>query len=682
MLEAVANDLDQRRRNDGEPPLIPDHKLNRRIGGGAYGEVWLARNAVGTMRAVKIIRRDRHETAESFEREFKGLQKFEPVSRTHDGLVDILSLGHLPDGAGFYYVMELADDAVAADVRRLISNSEIDQSLLTSAATYVPRTLRAELKARGALSADKVIALALKLTAALAHLHAQGLVHRDVKPSNILFIGDEPKLADAGLVAAMDDAQSLVGTAGYIAPEGPGTPQADLYALGKVLYEAAFGKDRQEFPALPANVASRHDHARLLELNAILLKACATDRRERYLTAEHLRADLELLQQGYSVRRKRTLDQSWLRLKKTALAFAASAPIAALTAILVWQFTSSDVSNDGPPSKNEDANALCAKALQIIRSDDYDRFLQAYTNLNKAIELDPNFARPYVGLLEIRLREAIPSLGPMRPDEYRIIATRLKALAPNLAATHCVQALVSYNAFNYPQARQSLLKAVKAGPDYELAHTVYGGILLHWGWPKEAREQLLISRRLAPSKVHVFYFLGYACYQERDYTNAIAWHRKALQLEPRNGAPYSGIAEAYEAMGDYTNALVNYETSERLRGGDADKIRQRYADLRRALDEGGVRGYWLECERREQKYPNQHFCWKAIIQMHLGNTNAALDLLDKSYDARESFGSAAGGVNALFFRRCWDGVQDHPRFKALLEKTTFSKVIPPRGDPK
>jgi len=130
---------------------------------------------------------------------------------------------------------------------------------------YVPRTLRAELKSRGALPADEVIALGLKLSSALAHLHAYGLVHRDVKPSNILFIGGEPKLADAGLVAAVDDARSLVGTAGYITPEGPGTPQADLYALGKVIYEAAFGKDRQEFPALPADVASRSDHARLLE---------------------------------------------------------------------------------------------------------------------------------------------------------------------------------------------------------------------------------------------------------------------------------------------------------------------------------------------------------------------------------------------------------------------------------
>jgi hypothetical protein len=80
---------------------IPDHEHIRKIGSGSYGEVWLARNVIGTLRAVKIVRRDQHESAESFEREFKDLQKFEPVSRTHEGLVDILTLGLLPDKADF-----------------------------------------------------------------------------------------------------------------------------------------------------------------------------------------------------------------------------------------------------------------------------------------------------------------------------------------------------------------------------------------------------------------------------------------------------------------------------------------------------------------------------------------------------------------------------------------------------
>lgn len=162
-------------------PPVPDHELLCPIASGAYGQVWLACNAVGTLRAVKIVRRDQHASVESFEREFKGLQKFEPVSRTHEGLVDILTLGLLPDGAGFYYVMELADDAnvgraSSLTVQRASVLAEPDAKLEASppvgkmpALRYAPRTLGADLKSRGALPADEVIALGLKLTSALAH---------------------------------------------------------------------------------------------------------------------------------------------------------------------------------------------------------------------------------------------------------------------------------------------------------------------------------------------------------------------------------------------------------------------------------------------------------------------------------------------------------------------------------
>jgi hypothetical protein len=92
-------------------PRIPDHELLRRIGKGAYGEVWLARNALGTYRAVKIVRRDKFPDERPYEREFRGIQKFEPISRLHESQVDILQVGRNDAEGYFYYVMELADDS-------------------------------------------------------------------------------------------------------------------------------------------------------------------------------------------------------------------------------------------------------------------------------------------------------------------------------------------------------------------------------------------------------------------------------------------------------------------------------------------------------------------------------------------------------------------------------------------
>jgi serine/threonine protein kinase len=250
-----------------QPPAVPDHELLRCIGRGSYGEVWLARNVLGELRAVKIIHRDRFEHDRPYEREFEGIRKFEPISRLHDSQVDILHVGRNDEAGYFYYVMELADDANVGRASSLSRSFERleqaekpsgnDGTLLPSETgkmpilLYSPRTLSSELHRRGPLPPDECVRLGLALGTALRHLHEHGLVHRDVKPSNIIFVGGVPKLADIGLVASMDATLTFVGTSGFLPPEGPGTPQADLYSLGKVLYEASTGRDRTEFPKLP-----------------------------------------------------------------------------------------------------------------------------------------------------------------------------------------------------------------------------------------------------------------------------------------------------------------------------------------------------------------------------------------------------------------------------------------------
>src|SRR5467141_3831728 len=73
----VTHDTPSRQSASTSPPSIPEHELLRRIGGGSYGEVWLARNVLGDYRAVKVIYRDKFEHNRPYEREFEGIQKFE-----------------------------------------------------------------------------------------------------------------------------------------------------------------------------------------------------------------------------------------------------------------------------------------------------------------------------------------------------------------------------------------------------------------------------------------------------------------------------------------------------------------------------------------------------------------------------------------------------------------------------
>jgi WD40 repeat protein len=285
-------------------PLIPDHQLLKCIGRGSYGEVWLARNMMGEFRAVKIVYRKSFKEQRPFDRELSGIRKFEPISRSHEGFIDVLHVGINEEGGYFFYVMEAGDDQLTGSAIR--------------PENYTPKTLGKCVSLQGSLSIQECIKLGLALSLALSELHKHGLVHRDVKPSNIIFVNGIPKLADIGLVAEATEARSYVGTEGFIPPEGPGSPQSDIYSLGKTLYEVSTGKDRHDFPELPSSLDDLPDLDGFLELNEVILHACKNDLKLRYQSAWDMHADLVALAAGKSVKRLRVLERRLSNLKRFA----------------------------------------------------------------------------------------------------------------------------------------------------------------------------------------------------------------------------------------------------------------------------------------------------------------------------------------------------------------------------
>jgi len=253
--------------------------------------------------------------------------------------------------------MELGDDLVARPALGI--------------ETYEAKTLQRLLEGGRRLPVDDVLELGLRLSDAVYHLHEAGLLHRDVKPSNILFVAGRPKLADIGLVTEAGDAKSLVGTPGYIPPEGPGSRQADLYALGKVLYECLTGLDRTRFPELPTSFDAHPDRKEYLELNEILLRACHPDVQKRYATVRQLHADLTAVENGESVVRLRELEKRLQWFKRVSRLAAVGMAVLGVVLLLIQRELSVQ-----DRARQLTAGTKLAGSMRDIEEGDYARALQ------------------------------------------------------------------------------------------------------------------------------------------------------------------------------------------------------------------------------------------------------------------------------------------------------------------
>jgi len=247
----------------------------------------VVRNSVGQYQALKAVYQAKfgHE-AKPYEMEFKGIKRFKPLSGEHPGLLRVDFVSMKKKEGYFYYVMELGDAS--------------EPGWEKNPSGYKPRDLStaASQHKNGRMPVPECAQVGASLAEALGFLHREGFVHRDIKPTNIIFVRGRPKLADVGLVTDIrpaDQVTSVAGTEHYMPPppEMPGTPQADIYALGKVLYVISTGNHPRQYPELPTGLLDGTEQGEhFMKLNSVINKACNPDHTRRYQTAEDLQAAL------------------------------------------------------------------------------------------------------------------------------------------------------------------------------------------------------------------------------------------------------------------------------------------------------------------------------------------------------------------------------------------------------
>jgi hypothetical protein len=621
---------------------IHDHKLVTPIGRGAYGEVWLARNALGTGRAVKVVFRSNFDDSRPFEREFAGIQKFEPISRSHPGLVHILQVGRREDY--FYYVMELADDVSA---ERRTGKAEPGPGSGTKTAdgnaggapsppfedgAYVARTLREDLRRQSPLPAQRCVELGLALASALAHLHKQGLIHRDIKPSNIIFVQGAPKLADIGLVTEVGDSRSIVGTEGYLPPEGPGTPQADIFSLGKVLYEISTGQDRRQFPDLPPGLKQSPDAAAVLELNEVVLRACAKDAEQRYASAEQMQADLEGLVQGRSVRRRYESLRRWRLVRRAAVWLGAGAAALGLILLAIRPQPPPSV---GPAEKRSTiaaANDWFDRGVGYLDKLDRDSMGMATNCFEQAVQIDPEFASAWAFLAWTctwysGLNPDAKSLAP----KAKWAAEKARTLDKSLALPHLVLGIyAAVMEWDWGEEERGQTRALNLAPPSGIVRAAVqlnrAEELRIRGDMTKALKELEVAHNINPLSKTIAMRRARYFVDAKLFEQALTQITNATIITPE--LDLSNIkASAFCGLSNYVDAVKALREEKGLPNPQRD---QELAELAEGVRTNGASAWWNWELKNARKKGDRY--WEACAHAQLGETNQAIACLQWDLD--------------------------------------------------
>lgn len=259
------------------PPEIEGYEILRMIAHDRFGETWLARRLGRRMLAVRVLHLGKFRDRDAFANALTAIRNFEPISRADSGTLEILQTGELE--TSFYYVTPIADDLKTGRPLPVGASLAVIEN-------YTPKTLQQHGRAPG----DECLRIGLALTGALQTLHTHGRVHGSVQPAQILLVNGDPKL-QVPAIEALCGVMLARGRDEYTPPEGPGTPQADIYSLGGVLHELSFGRGAAD-SARNLRFGETEDEAQSIRWKRVLATACAANPAERFQTGAAFQDEL------------------------------------------------------------------------------------------------------------------------------------------------------------------------------------------------------------------------------------------------------------------------------------------------------------------------------------------------------------------------------------------------------
>ena len=660
---------------------LSHYKLLEKLGAGGMGEVYLAEDTTLKRQvALKVLPPDlagSQERLDRFQREAEALAALD-----HPNIVTI-------------HTVEEAEGV------RFLTMQRVEGERLSE---KIPK---------GGMSLRRVFEVAIPLADALAAAHDKGVIHRDLKPGNIMVTREgRVKVLDFGLAKLrlesdrieaselptepLTEEGRILGTIPYMSPEqleGKDLDsRSDIFSLGVILYEMATGKrpfrgntSVSLITAIirdtPQEVDAQRDDLPH-HLSRVVSRCLAKDPARRYQSALDVRNELEDLERevasgvvSSSSGEAATAPRPPRRYVRWIVGAALAALLAIGSVVLLSRNDRAKIVG-GEIVDSAQAKAQPTESQEALRHYLRGRYLfarwteeglqKSIEQFEQAVAIDPNFALAYTGLAEAYMfqGDVLSVPGDLRPVDFmpraRELVLKAIEIDNDLSDAHRMLGYIRWvYDFQYEDAQHEAKLATEMDPTNPLAWDNYGLALSVMGRDEEAISAFRRAIELDPVAPGILSDFGVALTVAGEYQQALEATSTAIELNPNLSVPYLNAGQIAFLLGDRDAALSWLEQASAMSGHPLYRGVLGYVQARVGSRDKALSILDELMEMRERRYVSP----RAIAWVHLGlgDFDAAIEWFIRAAETRDPWVNYWDIRNPLF-----DELRDHPRYSELL----------------